>query len=691
MKPAIKWLLALLGFFIFVPALVVLVLSLLIDESHIKQAISELGSEYTKGQLTINGPVSWSLYPTLGIELNDTSFRLPQHRHPEFAHADKAKLGIQLAPLFDGELIIDGLQLDGIQLQLHEIAPGHYNFQDIIKAADKDPDSTPSTQAETTPALPLGLAANKLVISNSSIAFTNLKGEKQYQLENLFLSSDGFNSLGQAFPIKLEFSSHETFAANISLSAELSWQAQQSLQFADLQLHYQPQQTNDTQTPDIKISASGVLNSQTNTLSAPQWTMIIGKLQLNGSELSLQSGKTNRFTTQLQSNHFDLPELLTSFGQELPGSIQPEAFKKVQLQATLSGTDSRLALQKLVLSTEQLTLRGSIQSDLDANRHQFNFQGGQLNLDKLLVQPDQSVTGQATNKARDETPLSLPLEQLRGLNGTIVLGLDQLTWSGLQFEQAIVDMSATKGLLTLKKFNAALYKGQINISGALDARPAQAQLTVNTRASGLPLQPLLTTLEKTSALNGISTISANLTARGNNTVAWRNTLKGPVDYWLSDVLFTGLSLEQKVCEAVALIRNTTLSKTWPAETRLDQLQGKLHFNRGIASHDRFTAAVSNLVIQGRGQINLPDESFDYRLGAKIQGDLSEEEPACAVNVRYRDVAWPIRCHGKFADDSGNWCKIDQQGIGKLIEDAAKKRVEEELQDVLQKGLESLFK
>jgi AsmA protein len=687
MKPAVKWLLGLLAFLILTPALLILLLSLLVDESDIKQLIDELAREHTNGRLTIDGNIGWSLYPHIAVELNKVSLQLVDSPDTNLAQVDQARLGVKLMPLFDGDLVINNLQLDDLQLQVQEVKTGQYDWQLLAKPVMNQANDNPGAQQAPLAALPLGLAANNVAIRNAAIVVRDMKGNVQYQLEQLSFSSEGLNNRGELFALALGFESHHPLQAKVEAETEVAWSPNQALTIGSLQAAYQAR-NKESDYPLIEFSTRGSLDLTTLALNLPEWTLVAKPLELRGYDLSLHTGDTKTIATRIESKPFDLDSLLAAFGQEFPAGLQKKAFEKTRLKTGLSGSDQQVSLDELELSTAEFTLQGSAQANLFTGRQQVALRSKTLNLDSILAPSpaQEKQPGKGESQAAEQ-----PAGALLAVNGDLSVDIGQLTWSGLQFDGLSLRSSSDNGILNLRKLTSSLNGGKLDLTGKLNAKKRPARLSINATVSELPLQPLLAKLDHGDELNGIASFGAELTASGDNQDAWLNTLNGPVYYRFDQAVFTGLSLEQKVCQAVAQLRGEKLTKTWPAETRFGGLEGTLLFRQGVATQDDLAASIGNAAIRGTGTISLPGESFDYRLGIRIQGDLSEEEPACAVNERYRDLYWPIQCRGDFAADPGKWCAVDQQGISKLMQEAAKQRVEQELEKALHRGLESLFR
>ncbi len=66
--------------------------------------------------------------------------------------------------------------------------------------------------------------------------------------------------------------------------------------------------------------------------------------------------------------------------------------------------------------------------------------------------------------------------------------------------------------------------------------------------------------------------------------------------------------------------------------------------------------------------------------------LAKLDPACRVNERITDIAWPVNCRGNVNGEPEDWCGVDTQEI---IEDLAtnelKRKAAEEIDRKLGEG------
>ncbi len=192
----LKWLV--LAFVGLILALV-LYLTLLFNPNDFKPEIIEQVKTQTGRTLEIKDDLSWTFFPTLGIQLGGISFSNPQGMKPEqMMSVDGIVAEVALMPLLSKEVEIEALKLDGLTVNLVTDKNGKTSF-DGLGQSEGDPKSTEPTDAGTKSGGE-GLAAlsvGGVEISNATVNIINQQTDttQQFSLDSFTL---GQFSLGKA-------------------------------------------------------------------------------------------------------------------------------------------------------------------------------------------------------------------------------------------------------------------------------------------------------------------------------------------------------------------------------------------------------------------------------------------------------------------------------------------------------------
>ena len=109
---------------------------------------------------------------------------------------------------------------------------------------------------------------------------------------------------------------------------------------------------------------------------------------------------------------------------------------------------------------------------------------------------------------------------------------------------------------------------------------------------------------------------------------------------------------------------------------------------GSAVLDPLNIDANAVRLGGEGRLDLLSQDFKATFAAKITPALAELDPACQVNERYVDIAWPVSCKGNLESDPEQWCGVDTQAI---IEELAKNEAKRKIEKEAGRLLDKLFK
>ena len=132
--------------------LIVLAVSvtLMFDPNDYRDDIERITQEKTGRELKINGDIKLSVFPWLGIELGQTTFGNAQGFGSEpFARIDSVEASVKLMPLlFDKQIQIGTVGLNGMGLNLARNEQGVGNWEDLVEKLGEDAESPPEPKPE---------------------------------------------------------------------------------------------------------------------------------------------------------------------------------------------------------------------------------------------------------------------------------------------------------------------------------------------------------------------------------------------------------------------------------------------------------------------------------------------------------------------------------------------------------------
>ncbi len=688
MKGLAKWVGGITLALIVLVILAAVVLPKVIDPNDYREDISALVKDKTGMTLTINGEIGWSVFPWLGLNLND--LRIDDTRHKQLGALNHAAVKVKLLPLLSQKVEISNLELSGLKLDLEVDAQGQANWepaQPTQKASESSTTGTDTTSMQTEPATGTSLPAfdiASVAITGLNINYRDIPANRTVAITQARLETGAVLS-GLPFDLDASFNlsssdsnrSDSTLSAQIKLAGRLALRARDSkFKANNLQLSVTPLGT-----------SSPVSLSLTGDVTVSKDDVVTGNLKVPAIDLA-------RFMEQL---HLPVPGLAGG----------DQVLRKVSLGSSFRKEGNSLSLGKVTASLDNFQLDGNIAiTDLNKQAITFNITGSDLIVDPYLpvaASEQDSATAPSTVPSSTDTQTTgdeviIPVDVIQQLDIKGTAQLASLTAKGFLFEKPTLEVKAENGLAQISKLNAGFYKGMIDGAAGVDVSGKLArQPGVSARADikGIDIESLSSLVVNLNQVKGETNASLKVIGHGLTQNQIIRSLNGEVGFEISNGMLLGTNFNKSVCSLVARVRKEQMTKTdWPNQTEFKSLKGTVKIIEGVARNRDLTAGLDQLNLEGDGEVNLINQTMDYHLGLTITGDTaSEEESACRINEKYADISWPLRCKGKIGDKG--LCGVDEQRLGKTLGKLAgrevKDKLKKKLEDKLGDSLKGLFK
>lgn len=730
MKRLFRTLLAAIGILALVAVGAVIYVTTFFDPDDLKPRLVEVVREQSGLELALEGPLTWSFYPRLGVGVERAEAWLPEQQIEEdesFLAFRHAEVSLAFAPLLRGEIAIDGLILDGMRLNLERDEDGRGNWESLIerlseRSAEAEEVLAPASAGPHPGGLSVALNIASVQVRGGDVSFRDLGLEQELHLGNVEITGSNVNP-SRPFPMRVTY--------QLTAYDDLNWQENErpSILTGDMALEgrvalglaerryvfegfslnargrlagIEERQRVQLQSRQLVVDASarrlqlenGVLettlhhetlgdaplplslafaldadlNEQTAQLRDLELTGEHG-LKLNGNLSLSKLLEAPAYSGQLRLSPLSLRPWLDRLGM-MPDMASPSALADVALTSSLQGDAEGFVLPGLTLVLDGGTFTGRLAAGLDGRRLDFELQGDRLDLDAYL--PAESA-GEAS--------------ALRSLPG---MALAYAAEPG-----ALVPADWLEAL----DLDGQLSVGRLRLMG-LDFRDVALELD-----GGEGVQRL-TRFE--SVLYG-----GELTASGEIDLT-REPIRWQLEPNLSRVRMD--SLLEALGEEPAPLRGrlstegelTSRGNSWPELKR--QLNGRLeaYLEDGaildINVSQELCTAVAALGDEETSRDWHADTRFEQasaifelrdgvvhsddlliaipgiELGGRGQLDLSSErfdlraaarlvdsaDAACRVNPRLEQVPFPIRCEGQLGSDSDDWCRFDRDAFQNVM-------------------------
>ncbi|MBH3467727.1 AsmA family protein [Pseudomonas carnis] len=714
--------LVLLGLLLIIVALG-FALTHLFDPNDYKEEIRQIARDKAHIELTLNGDIGWSLFPWLGLELHEASVATLTAPTQPFADLQMLGLSVRVLPLLRREVQMSDVRVEGLNLRLNRDKQGHGNWEDIGKNLPDETAGAPAPApvepvAETKPEKPpqpIRLDIDSLTINNARVEYTDEQTGKQLSAESIQLSAGAIHE-GASIPLKLTAflgSNQPLMRVKTELNGNLRIQrALKRYQFEDMRLSGEAT-GEPLQGKTVSFSTQGQLLVDL-AANVAEWTnlkLAANQLRALGELKANDLDKTPQISGALSVAQFDLAKFLESVGHPLP-AMAPGSLSKVELVSRLKGTPTSVALENLNLKLDASTFTGRVAVDDFAKQSlRVQLKGDTFNADNYLPAKSEAAKGATAARqaevqsseagamaAGGSTPLPeaptkgawsndklLPLTRLRSLDVNADLAFGELTLSQLPIQNAVLKASGIDGQLKLDTLSGGLYNGTFQANGTLDVRQDTPVLALQSHIKQVPVERILQAQGKNPPVKGQLTLDSNLNGRGNSQKALIDSLNGTASIVINNGVLLNANIEQQLCTGIALLNRKTLSATpGGKDTPFQELRGNLTFRNGVASNPDLKVRIPGLTLNGNGDVDLRVLGMDYRVGIIVEGDKRDvPDPACQVGANFQGIEVPLRCRGPL-ELGAKACRLDKDGLGQVALKAAGNRLNEKLEEKLDK-------
>ncbi len=702
MARAIKIFLIVIAALVVLLAATVFVVTQVIDPNDFKPQIREQAMAQANLDLEIPGDLAWQFWPSLGVSLGRTEARIAGEEEL-FAGINSASVGVAVWPLLFGQVEMDGVTLDGLEVNLVETADGA-NWEKIGPQDGAEEETAPAEEEQPgeSGGMDIPLTIPSVAITDGKIRYRNTTDGTDIRVEHFNFNAQDV-SLEEPFPMQmsLRYQDQSDMRVDLNLDTTLAADLDNNHFVLDpmtldadiagmttnpVSVHLEQKldvnlDEDRAQVTDLLLEAAG-----TRTTGNATVTGLTGEMKVAG---------------QIDTEPFDANAALEAIGEEPIATSDDSALSKVALSATLDGPANSVMVNPLKVTLDSSTLNGKAGlENLETGKIVFD-----LNLDKITLDgylPPQSdeedsaaasgAGGGTGGKEGGTTQLSeaelIPVDSLRPLllDGSLKIG--ELNYDTIQASNIVFNVDAKDGVLRLTKASGDTLQGGFNASGRLDVSGNTPRISFKQNVSSMQLQPVVAMALDKDLAKGIFSMDLDFSASGNSEKALVNSAKGNASMNLADGTVRGLNLYGTLVGGVndmlgrfqglsALIPNQESGKLPAAlseDTKIIDLTTKASLNQQVANLDSLEAKLDKGTLSGNGWMNMLTQEFDLKIGM--------QSPELGGSEYLEDVTWPLRCQGSLAGSPAKWCGPDKEGFAKIAQQAATNAAKGKLKEKL---------
>lgn len=718
----------LLAIFIAIAALI-----LLVNPNQFKPLIVEQAKQHTGLDLVIEGDISWQFFPSIGFELGKTELKNPQgFSQPNLFKVDTIGVDVSVMPLFDQQLEIGNITLDGAEFYLETLKSGARNI-DVLTQAQNDATSAEQTNtasdaqsssSDTSQSSPEPTASGEsaaaawtinlagVTVSNGIVDIQDHQAgsfTKLYDM-SLGLSQFEFDSWTTAtFAVKGQ-NNQQTFAANGQAEFNLATGfARYALRNIALDASFSDP-TNTIETAKIGLD----------TFEFDKVNNLTYNVNGNAAGLDLDMKGTGELSIDSAMSMLQLNKL--TLDANFKGDSLPQNPMKVDMASDLSfdltKNHLQFILEKLTANSIELDGKADV-TLLDIPKVRFNLHSPNIDLDEFLGLGQTSGASQgtaSTNPAEasgSETATTQPSSSVKGnsaevepdlsalktldVKGSIVI--DKFKASNAKMQEVTTNFSVNRGIAELSSFSSKLYDGSIQATAKLDARKSPASYTAKKRIKGVKVLPLLKDVAEVDKLEGTGNIDVDIKGQSLTPTGIKKNLVGTIDINFEDGAVNGINVAQLIRVNYARFTGEKVEQEEvPQKTDFSAMKATLKLNKGVMTTNNLTAQSPLLRVRGEGQANYINETVDMTISTSVVGTLKGQGGKDIDELK--DVTIPIRIHGAWTQPQFSLIFDDvlkqkaekeiDRGLNKLEEKYGDKIGDEKTKEKIRGALKGLF-
>ncbi|MFN3622848.1 MAG: AsmA family protein [Hyphomicrobium sp.] len=607
-----------------------------------REVVARVKAE-TGRDLSINGPVSFTIFPSIGIRLGDISLSAPPEMGGEpLLKASSFDVGVRLIPLLRQQIIVDRVVLNAPLFALRVDADGRRSW-DMASAEGGSGLSVRFagaagrgglggfivTPANAAPSEVAALSLDDVSISDGAVRYNDERNgawgrfdgiNARFSLPALdqpLVGSGSFLADGETFQFK------SALATPAELVERRS--AKLALEVSGMPLSFRYDGAVGGE------EASGTLTADSPSLSAlAQWWGTPVSPEAGAGAVTF-SAALSATAKSVRLSNLDLKAGRAVVAGAVAFEERPGARPHVSADLRVAGID----VAALPLGADLRTTAGSGRSvpaptplSLDAPSPAPAEEP--QSIEDLLNRPGPRVKGFTQRAVGAWSTEPIDIKALGLVDADARLALADVTYGRTRIDGAQVSLSLKDQIARLTLADLRLYKGNGQGVVTVDATSSEAAFTSDISLTGIAAGPLLRDSAQVDWLGGTADVAWKVSGRGATEAAIVGSLNGSSRVAVSNGSVVGFDLGGALNElsegGIPDFKYNSSKKT-----TFRSLTGSFTIANGMATNNDLKLNSPHLHASGAGTIDLPQRSLDYtvkpKLVANLQGDGGEQNAA----------------------------------------------------------------
>ena len=617
------------------------------DANKYKQEIADTIGSMIERPVSIQGDVDISVYPWIGIKLND----LIIDNNPGFSRKQLASIGqfdisIKIAPLLQKKLDIDKLAIHHLMVDFEKNAAGKNNWSGLTG-------NTESDSVESSFGL-AGLVIGGIELKDATFSWLDVSNNKRFKVSKISLVTEAVVK-GQPLPVVLKAyvaSNQPSWQAAVSVKTNLEFNEDSpTLNANKLKLSVKALLPGEEKKKvSFAMVSNSTINWQENTAKLTKTKFSMFGLILSGTFDVDNIFSVPTIQGPLKVKTFEAEKLAKHFDINVPAMANPQSLKSISLITSFKTDFNSIYLDDISAAVDSSKINGFVHV-IDINKTVIRYD---LKVDNIALHEYKSIEDQSGNNE-----IMIPVDIIRDADLEGILNIGSISQDDLEITEFHITSDIKDSVLKANPVSMLVGESDVKAAMVLDVHSmplGKFTAEVKNIDAKTSLNPLLKTVmgEDALVLDGIVNATANITTKGASLARQEKSAKGTITIDMDKTVVQGIDLNHASRKVVVDYANKNKFRTRESyvpkkelarNTEFTSLHATFKVSHGKYNNSDLLLTSKNANITGSGSIDFINKKVDYR-------------PVIDIHVKSRiDIRDKLRDHPMEYHVGGDFEKL----------------------------------
>lgn len=626
-----KKLLKYLSILLFLALLAIAVFVYTFDANKYKEEVSEIVGLIIGQPVSIKGNVDISVYPWIGIKLNDMVIKNNSgFSRKNFATIGQFDISVKIMPLLEKRLDIDKLVMHRLVIDFEKNAVGENNWSAF----------TGSDNVESKYGL-AGLVIGGVELADATISWLDVSADKRFKISKMSLVTAAVVK-GKPLPVTLKAyvkSNQPEWQAVVSVKTNLEFNdSSPTFKANNLKVSAKALLPGEVKnTVSFAMVSNSLINFQENTAKLTNTKFSIFGLIFSGTFDMANIFSVPTIQGPLKVKEFEAAKLAKQMKIDVLEMVNPKSLKHISMTTMFKTDFNNVYLDDITANIDDSLVKGFVHiTDMDQAVVRYD-----LDVDKIALH-DYATADTASAKAE----IMFPLDLIRSANLEGSFDVKKISLDDLELSEFHVTSNIKDDVVTANPVTMLIGESEIKAALVLNARSiplGEFIVEVKNVDAKDSINPLLKTMmgDKAIVLDGIVNANANIKTKGASVARQEKSAKGTVTIDMAKTVIRGIDLNHASRFVVADYANNNNFRTRKSyvpeyepdrDTEFNTLHASFQVSHGKLINRDLLLVSQDANISGSGSIDFINKKLDY-------------SPVLDINVKSRiDIRDKLRDH-----------------------------------------------